>query len=98
MPSTVELLTTFLAEYKRNPIDLLSIGDGAGESAYLEAHFKSFARTVDDVLAHVPRGGTILELGPFLGIVSITLADLGYTVHASELPEFCANPRLKALF
>ena len=92
------LIASCLEEYKLHPIDLHGIGDAVGEYIYLQTHQKSFVRTVSDIQIYVPQGGTILELGSFLGIVSIALSHLGYTMHGTDLPVFVQCPRLKGLY
>lgn len=87
---------------KTNPIDLMGLGDGSGEHSYLVRQANSYVRTVSDVASlfdKESRGSIrILEIGAYLGIVSIALAKLGFQVEAFELRDFCSNPRLRALY
>ena len=95
------ILSTIIQELLDDPIDLLSNGDGHGESAYLENARCSYFRTVSDVLILCDKlGGNrknfrILEIGSFLGVVSCTLAQLGFSVSALDIPEFMKNEKLK---
>ena len=93
-------LDTVIQELHDAPVDLLSIGDGAGESAYLEHSRCSYLRTLKDVVRiadamqlerHQIR---ILEVGAFLGVVSCVLSRLGFCVTALDIPEFMVNDRL----
>lgn len=99
-----EQLDSVLRELYDHPVDLLSIGDGAGESAYLEHSRCSYLRTVRDILAlaqalDVPRNAIrILEIGAYLGAVSCTLARLGFAVTALDIPEFMDNERVQARY
>lgn len=100
----MQLLDEVVAECKADPIDLLDIGDGAGESNYLANARNSYARTIADLsslLARESRGGQpvrVLEIGAFLGVVSLTLARAGCEVTVLDIPEFMANPRLQRRF
>lgn len=91
------LLYTDISKLKADPIDLLSIGDETGESAYLEHARCSYLRTLRDVVRitdamplkrHQIR---ILEVGAFLGVVSCVLSRLGFGVTALDIPEFMVN-------
>src|SRR5688500_16247132 len=81
---------------------MLGIGShGEGESAYLDALRDSYLRTIDDVIrlgAKRPGKPRILELGAFLGVVSVTMKRLGYDVTAADIPEFHQSPSLQAFF
>ena len=99
-----QLLDSVIRELLDDPVDLLSIGDGAGESAYLDHSRRSYLRTVRDVVRlaeelPVERSQIrILEIGAYLGVVSCTLACLGFAVTAIDLPEFMGNERLVARY
>jgi SAM-dependent methyltransferase len=92
------------SECVENPIDLLNNGDAAGESAYLDNARMSYERTLRDVVElvagrlEVATPVRILEIGAYLGVVSLTLARLGCRVTALDLPEFMANSRLQKRF
>jgi SAM-dependent methyltransferase len=98
------ILDAVIRELHDAPVDLLSIGDSSGESAYLAHSRCSYLRTVRDIVRaadalelerHTVR---ILEIGAFLGVVSCTLARLGFAVTALDIPEFMVNQRLKARY
>lgn len=98
------ILDLVIRDLHDNPVDLLSIGDSAGEAAYLEHSRCSYQRTLRDIVRladalemerHTVR---ILEIGAFLSVVSCTLARLGFAVTALDLPEFMDNERLKARY
>ncbi|HBG06027.1 MAG: methyltransferase type 11 [Geobacteraceae bacterium GWC2_58_44] len=96
-----QILDSVIRELHDDPVDLLSIGDGAGESLYLDRSRLSYLRTLEDLLRVAGKLGMergqirILEIGAFLGVVSCTLARLGFAVTALDLPEFMVNQRLK---
>ena len=98
------ILDAAIREWYDDPVDLLSIGDGAAESAYLEHARSSYLRTMRDVLrlagASEAKGHRvrILEIGAYLGVVSCALARLGFAVTALDLPEFMGNEKLKARY
>ncbi|MGK5092926.1 class I SAM-dependent methyltransferase [Deltaproteobacteria bacterium TL4] len=91
------VLKETIESYRSNPIDLLGINDAEGENYYIARETHAYKRTLTDVLACFPQKGNIkiLEIGSFLGIVSITLAQLGFSVTASDDPIFINNPNLQ---
>jgi len=99
-----QILDSVIRELHDHPVDLLSIGEGAGESAYLEHARCSYLRTVRDILDVADalkverRTVRILEIGAYLGVVSCTLAGLGFAVTALDLPEFMDNERLQSRY
>lgn len=95
-----QLLRETIDEHKHSPVDILGVGDAAGEYHYLDAHINSYVRTVRDVdrLFGEQRNKRVLEIGPFLGPAIISLKKLGYDAHALDLPEYQQSPRLQALF
>ena len=78
-----------IEKHKVLPIDMLGIG-ATGEYAYLNSHKDSYIRTVRDVdnLCQSERRSSrhILEIGSFLGPVSISLRRMGYSVSALDIP------------
>lgn len=96
-----QTLTQVINEFCESPIDLLGIGDHDAERRYVKNQYYFYLRTVLDVLRYCPLGKAdvkILEIGAFLGIVSICLKRLGYKVTSSEIPIFHKNERLQALY
>lgn len=63
---------------------------GGPPSAYLRSHRYEYIRTTQDVARHFAgrRGVRLLEIGSFFGVVSIALAELGFDVTASDIPEY----------
>lgn len=97
------LIDDALQSYKDNPIDLLNIGDSVGEYHYLAQHKNEYERTVRDVLTYAGHEADyssikVLEIGAFLGIVSIVLAKLGFKVTVTDIEEFISCPRLQQKF
>lgn len=97
----MKILNTTIGDFRDNPVDLLNIGDAGGESLYLTNARRSYERTIRDVLAlfanrpDEKRLIKILEIGSYLGVVSIVLSRLGFSVTALDIPEFMANERLQ---
>ncbi|WP_019616977.1 class I SAM-dependent methyltransferase [Psychromonas ossibalaenae] len=87
--------------YKNTPINMLgNEGTGDGEYEYLSTLRDSYVRTVQDVdlLFNDRKGKKVLEVGAFLGPVSITLKGMGYDVSATEIPEFHESNSLVELY
>jgi len=100
--SVVKILDQVIAGYEKDPVDLLGIGDGTGEYKYLVNARHSYRRTVGDVVDHCfnrPSDDSgpikVLEIGAFLGVVSLTLARFDAQVTALDIPEFVSNQRLQ---
>jgi 2-polyprenyl-3-methyl-5-hydroxy-6-metoxy-1,4-benzoquinol methylase len=93
------LIDESLQSYKVNPVDLLNIGDAEGEYHYLLSHENEYERTVQDVVGYLPNTNRssikILEIGSFLGLVSIVLSRLNFNVTATDIEEFISCPRLQ---
>jgi 2-polyprenyl-3-methyl-5-hydroxy-6-metoxy-1,4-benzoquinol methylase len=99
-PDTIEhLVDTLLKSYQAEPVDLLGIGDAEGEYRYLTGLRPTYVRTVHDIVdqlnGHDPRSVKVLEIGCFLGLVSIALARVGFQVTATDIPEFLRCARLR---
>lgn len=84
-------------------VDLLDTDDNDAEKEYLRNAERSYKRTVSDIVSgfapriQVGEKIRILEIGSYLGVISITFARLGFSVTALDIPEFISNPRLSAL-
>lgn len=96
-----ENLNSVISGFQGRPIDLLNRGDAEGEHTYLLNSVKSYQRTLEDVVGLFPDGASIegravriLEVGAYLGAVSISLSRMGFEVTAMDIPEFMGNPRL----
>ena len=95
------LIQEVIDEHKVSPIDIMRTGDATNEYTYLNAHIDSYIKTVRDVdclLADDKGRGSILEIGSFLGPVSISLKRIGYSVCALDVPEFHRSSSLRSLF
>lgn len=97
--NALAIIDQVLDSYRTNPVDLLNIGDAAGEYKYLVSHKQDYVRTVLDIL-RVFEGKEnsqvrVLEIGSFLGLVSLVLARLGFRVTATDIEEYigCSNLR-----
>ena len=96
-----KIVTDVIEGYKASPIDMLGIGDASGEYTYLNTLKDSYVRTVRDI-DNMFKGDrscrNILEIGSFLGVVSISLKILGFNVCALDIPEFYKSSTLKSLY
>jgi len=91
------LVAGILLEYRENPVDILGLGDGDGETKYIDGLAESYKRTVADVSGlFATRSGKprILEIGAYLGVVSRALAKLDCDVVVTEHPSFAKSARL----
>jgi SAM-dependent methyltransferase len=97
-----EIFDNIIEAYKDNPIDLLNIGDTGGEIDYLRLQRPDYIRTLHDICGLFPDEAVtktkILEIGSFLGALSIALSHLGFLVTAYDIPEFNNNEHLRQLF
>jgi len=95
------LVRDVIESYRVSPIDMLGTGDLEGEYVYLRSQADSYVRTVREVdtLCISDRSDRhILELGSFLGPVSISLKRIGYDVSALDIPEFYECASLRTLY
>ena len=97
----VSIVNAVIEQHKSSPIDMLGIGDTLGEYKYLKNLQHSYIRTISDIDRHMGTGREdkhCLEIGAFLGIVSISLRKLGYRVSALDIPEFQKSLKLRELY
>ncbi len=90
-----------IKQHKILPIDMLGIGDATGEYTYLNSLRDSYIRTVRDVdnlYKNSRSGRNILEIGSFLGTVSISLKKIGYNISTLDIPEFYKSSSLRSLY
>jgi len=96
-----KVVDEILSDYKRGPVDLLSIGDADGEYRYLSTHRYSYIRTISDLVTYFTETNInsikVLEIGCFLGLVSMALSKLGFIVTVGDIKEFisCKNLQYK---
>jgi len=96
-----DIVNGVIEEHKTSPVDIFGIGDAEGELLYLNQHKGSYVRTIreiDTLWKGSDRSRTILEIGSFLGPVSISLKKLGYRVYAVDIPEFYESSSLQSLY
>jgi len=87
-----------IEQNKITDIELFCGKDEKGINNYLKGLQGSYIRTVSDVNCFVSKGKNILELGSFFGVVSITLKKCGYSVYASDIPEFFSSPSFQRIY
>lgn len=96
-----KIIQDLIEKYKISPIDILRIGDGVREYNYLNDNKEDYTRTIRDIDS-IFKGDRkhikILEIGSFLGVVSIALKKLGFTVFALDIPEFFRSSKLQSLY
>ncbi len=88
-------------EHKKHPIDLLGNADSEGEYQYLNSLGDTYVRTVKDIdtlFRNRDDRVALLEIGSFLGVVSIALKKAGYDVEGSDIPEFYESSSLRELY
>jgi len=63
-------------------------------SDYLQRHAHEYIRTVSDIVEYRPNasGTRIMEIGAFFGAVSLALSRFGYSVTATDIPEYIDMP------
>ena len=96
-----KIVQNVIEKHKDSPIDMLGIGDTIGEYNYLNSHKDSYIRTVrdiDDLYKSSRTDRKVLEIGSFLGAVSISLKKIGYSVYALDIPEFYQSSSLRSLY
>ena len=100
--NTKKLVNDILSNLKANPIDVFELGEDCNEFEYLESHADEYIRTIDDLLIHLPKNNykdfKVLEVGAFLGVVSLSLSHIGMNITALDIPEFISSKNLKNKF
>jgi 2-polyprenyl-3-methyl-5-hydroxy-6-metoxy-1,4-benzoquinol methylase len=97
----ISLIDEVILEYKYYPVDLLHSDNAAGEFSYLSNPVSKayYIRTIEDIVMYTSsypeKKIKVLEIGAFLGLVSICLSRLGYEVVATDIPEFVSNENLQ---
>ncbi len=96
-----EIVERAIEEHRDSPVDILGIGGAGGEYAYVSSHRDAYLQTVrevDELFCAQRSGRSIVEIGPFLGVVCVALKQLGYAVHALDIPEYHESPSLQAFY
>lgn len=98
--NAAQIIDNIMIDFKHHPIDLLNINDAEREYRYLIASRDSYIRTLVDVAKlfsqiNDPKKVKILEIGPYLGVLSLALKYLDYDVSVTDLPEFINAPQLQ---
>jgi SAM-dependent methyltransferase len=70
----------------------------AEQRRYLEFLRETYDRTVIDVTSRLVAGGAVLEVGSYMGVVTLSLARAGFRVTASDLPLYINNTRVRSMF
>ena len=96
------LVDKIISEYKNEPIDLLGFGDADDEYRYLLFLRDSYIRTLSDLVGYFKKARAdsikVLEIGPFLGIISVALSELGFNVTVTDIKEFVSCKNLQTKF
>ena len=96
-----KIVNNVIEQYRSSPVDMLDIKGGDSEFIYLNNLKSSYVRTIADIdrfLTGDRNQKNILELGSFLGAVSISLKKLGFNMFATDIPEFHQSECLRALY
>lgn len=89
-------LEKVITEFHNETPDLLGNNQIVGERNYVKNIINSYERTLNDIQRILPnKKSVICELGSFLGIVSKSLAYLGYKVNACDIPSFVDRKEIK---
>lgn len=102
------LLDDVLADFRTTPADFsngrLKKEELAGESVYLSNLKPTYLRTLADITGFCDKRGMaypqtgILEIGSFLGVVSVCLSRLGFPVTALDIPEYMESANIVRRF
>ena len=99
---TTDLVESIYRNFKIHPVDLLGINDSVGEWKYITNLKESYIRTIfkiDNLFDQKEKSKIkILEIGSYLGIVSIALSKIGYLMTAADLEIFMQNKNLQNKF
>ena len=93
-----KIVQDVIEEYKDSPIDMLGIGDAAGEYYYLNSHKDSYIRTVrdiDNLWENSTYDRNILEIGSSPKLLIIFLIKK-YLFFSNSLKTTFSAPRLQA--
>jgi SAM-dependent methyltransferase len=93
-----EPVDDLIARFKEHPVDLLGIGAGEQEYAYLQELKHSYVRTLNDVDGFMKKNTHILEIGSLFGIVSLALKQSGYRITGCDIPEFQQSQNLRKIY
>lgn len=94
-----KLIQDEIKAHQNSPIKML--GDSSGGAKYMDQNKDSYIRTVRDISnlwKDRQKNRKILEIGSFLGVVSIALKKMGYDVFAADIPEYYQLPHLRSLY
>lgn len=96
------MINDFIDRYHESPINLLNRNDFEAERKYLIAHKPEYIRTIKDIILYFRHSQIqqikILEVGSFLGVVSVTLSRIGFQVTAIDIEEYISSKNLQQLF
>jgi SAM-dependent methyltransferase len=95
----IELIESVIQDYETHPVDLLGLDDAIGEFNYISNLKQHYVRTVHEIsdlfnqkdLTQIK----ILEIGSYLGVVSIALSKLGFKIFAADLDIYMQNKNLQ---
>lgn len=96
-----KIVQDVIDEYKDSPTSMLGIGNALDEYDYLNLLKDSYIRTIGDIdnlWENSTYDKNILEIGSYLGPVSISLKKIGYSVYAMDIPEFYQSSSLRSLY
>jgi len=90
-----------LEQYKGLKEPLLGLGRASDEWMYLINEREAYVRTLRDVQTiweKENKNKRLLEIGSFLGVVSLALQRQGFEVCAADIPEFHRSASLQAVY
>lgn len=96
------MINDFIDRYYESPINLLNRNDVEAERKYLIAHKQEYIRTINDIVLYFKNSRIqkikILEVGSFLGVVSVILSRIGFQVISIDIDEYISSKNLQQLF
>ncbi|MCX6704299.1 MAG: class I SAM-dependent methyltransferase [Candidatus Woesebacteria bacterium] len=97
-----KIIDELIDSYRESPINHLNINDFEAEQRYLISHKQEYIRTIKDIVNYYVDSYfnhiKILEIGCFLGIISVALSRIGFRVTATDIKEYISCRNLQTLF
>ena len=96
-----KIVQDIIQRYKDAPVDIEGTGRGMPNGVtclITRIHIAERFGDIDNLWRGERKDRRILEIGSYLGLVCISLKEIGYNVCALDIPEFCQAAPLKALY
>jgi 2-polyprenyl-3-methyl-5-hydroxy-6-metoxy-1,4-benzoquinol methylase len=93
-----DIVEKIVEQRKSSLLNLTGDDDYQNESEYMIALKASWVRTCHDLIGLFPKGGKMLEIGSYRGVVSVCLSQSGFKVVAFDHPEIQANDKIRKTY